>query len=134
MSEEFIPNSEIYSAPPGSSAPIQPSREPIHITIVGSAISIDLVVKILHRLGFAEARAWSKLQNDPNTGRPMRVLTKWLRYCATLIQPHPIADDLSLGGQHSTDVPTQPIVFGAGKSSTCSRLTRLFRSCCPSWV
>ncbi len=80
MSEEFIPNSEIYSAPPGSPAPTQPSRETIHITIIGSAIGIDLVVKILHRLGFAEARAWSKLQNDPNTGRPMRVLTKWLRY------------------------------------------------------
>ena len=49
-------------------------------TIIGFAIGIDLVVKILHRLGFAETRAWSKLQNDPNTGRPMRVLTKWLRY------------------------------------------------------
>lgn len=80
MSEEFIPNSEIYSAPPGSPAPTQPRREPIHITVIGSAVGIDLVIKILHRLGFAEARAWSKLQNDPNTGRPMRVLTKWLRY------------------------------------------------------
>ena len=80
MSEEFIPNSEIYSAPPGSPAPTQPTREPIHITIIGSAIGIDLVIKILHRLGFAEARAWSKPQIDPNTGRPMRVLTKWLRY------------------------------------------------------
>ena len=80
MSEEFIPNSEIYSAPPGSPAPTQPVREPIIITIIGSAIGIDLVIKILHRLGFAETRAWSKLQNDPNTGRHMRVLTKWLRY------------------------------------------------------
>lgn len=80
MFEEFIPNSEIYSAPPGSSAPTLPRHEPVHITIIGSATGIDLVVKILHRLGFAEARAWSKLQNDPNTGRPMRVLTKWLRY------------------------------------------------------
>ena len=90
MSEEFIPNSEIYSAPrsaehsrsPGSPAPTQPVREPIHITIIGSATGIDLVVKILHRLGFAEAeaRAWSKPQIDPNNGRPMRVLTKWLRY------------------------------------------------------
>ena len=80
MSEEFIPNSEIYSAPPSSSAPTQPSREPILITIIGSAVGIDLVIKILYRLGFAEARAWSKPQIDPNTGRPMRVLTKWLRY------------------------------------------------------
>jgi hypothetical protein len=84
MSEEFIPNGEIYTAPPGSlppSSPVpSPSREPIFITVTGPLIGIDLVVKILHHLGFAEARAWSKLQNDPNTGRPMRVLTKWLRH------------------------------------------------------
>ncbi|MBD2106124.1 hypothetical protein [Nodosilinea sp. FACHB-13] len=80
MSEEFIPNSEIYSAPPGSTVPTPTSREPVHITVIGSATGIDTVVKILHSLGFAEARAWSKLQIDPNTGRPMRVLTKWLRY------------------------------------------------------
>ena len=84
MSEEFIPNSEICSAPrsaehsrsPGSPTPTQPVREPI----IGSATGIDLVIKILHRLGFAEGRAWSKPQIDPNNGRPMRVLTKWLRY------------------------------------------------------
>ena len=80
MSEEFIPNSEIYSAPPGNSAPTQPSREPVHVTVIGSATGIDTVVKILHSLGFAEARAWSKPQIDPNTGRPMRVLTKWVLY------------------------------------------------------
>jgi hypothetical protein len=58
----------------------QPSREPILITVTGPLIGINLVIKVLHRLGFAEAHAWSKLQHDPNTGRPMRVLTKWLRY------------------------------------------------------
>ena len=78
MSEDFIPNSEIYSAP--SSRPAPARREPIHITVIGPAIGIDRVVKTLHHLGFAESRAWSKLQNDPNTGRPMRILTKWLRY------------------------------------------------------
>ncbi|MBW4461843.1 MAG: hypothetical protein KME47_16615 [Nodosilinea sp. WJT8-NPBG4] len=80
MSEEFIPNSEIYNAPSGSPAPTPPSREPVHITVIGSATAIDTVVKILHSLGFAEARAWSKPQIDPNTGRPMRVLTKWVLY------------------------------------------------------
>ncbi|PSN11059.1 hypothetical protein C7293_25775 [filamentous cyanobacterium CCT1] len=83
MSEEFIPNAEIYTAPPSAKPPgAEPveTREPILITIIGSAVGIDLVVKILHRLGFAEARAWSKPQNDPKSGRPMRVLTKWLRY------------------------------------------------------
>ncbi|WP_017298893.1 hypothetical protein [Nodosilinea nodulosa] len=83
MSEEFIPNAEIYTAPPSVKPPsTEPAeaREPILITVIGSAAGIDMVVKILHRLGFAEARAWSKPQIDPKTGRPMRVLTKWLRY------------------------------------------------------
>jgi hypothetical protein len=78
--QEFIPNTEVYSAPPGSPAPTEPSREPVLITVIGSAIGVDLVIKILHRLGFAEARAWSKPQIDPKTGKPMRVLTKWIRY------------------------------------------------------
>jgi len=88
MSQEFIPNTEVYSAPPGSPAPAErsaepgrsPTREPVLITVIGSAIGVDLVIKILHRLGFAEARAWSKPQVDPKTGKPMRVLTKWIRY------------------------------------------------------
>jgi hypothetical protein len=80
MSQEFIPNTEVYSAPPGNPAPTQPARETVLITVIGSAIGVDLVIKILHRLGFAEARAWSKPQIDPKTGKPMRVLTKWIRY------------------------------------------------------
>jgi hypothetical protein len=80
MSQEFIPNTEVYSVPPGSPAPTEPAREPVLITVIGSAIGVDLVIKILHRLGFAEARAWSKPQIDPKTGKPMRVLTKWIRY------------------------------------------------------
>jgi hypothetical protein len=47
--------------------------------LIGSAVGINLVIGILHRLGFAEPRAWSKVQRDPNTGLPMRVLTKWIR-------------------------------------------------------
>jgi len=80
MSQEFIPNTEVYSAPPGSTAPAEPTREPVLITVIGSAIGVDLVIKILHRLGFAEAPAWSKPQIDPKTGKPMRVLTKWIQY------------------------------------------------------
>ncbi|MGB5973026.1 MAG: hypothetical protein WBG38_06895 [Nodosilinea sp.] len=83
MSEEFIPNAEIYTAPPSAKPPgAEPVevREPILITVIGSNPGIDMVIKILHRLGFAEARAWSKPQIDPKSGRPMRVLTKWLRY------------------------------------------------------
>lgn len=83
MSEEFIPNAEIYTAPPSANPPgAEPAEtcEPILITVIGSNPDIDMVIKILHRLGFTEARAWSKPQIDPKTGRPIRVLTKWLRY------------------------------------------------------
>lgn len=80
MSQEFIPNTEIYAAPPGHSGPVEFAREPVLITVMGSAAGIDRIVKTLHHLGFAEPRAWSKLQIDPKSGRPMRVLTKWIRY------------------------------------------------------
>ncbi|PSN19447.1 hypothetical protein C7271_07265 [filamentous cyanobacterium CCP5] len=77
--QEFIPNTETYSLPPSSPAEALPPREPVRVILIGSAAGINLVIGILHRLGFAEPRAWSKLQRDPNTGLPMRVLTKWIR-------------------------------------------------------
>lgn len=80
MSQEFIPNTEIYTAPPGSPAPAEATREPVLITVIGSTFGVNLIVKILHRLGFAEPRAWSKPQIDPKTGKPMRILTKWIRH------------------------------------------------------
>jgi hypothetical protein len=55
----------IHSTRPGNSALPQPHREPIRTTIIGSAIGLDLVIKILHRLGFAEVRAGRTPQNDP---------------------------------------------------------------------
>ncbi len=77
--QEFIPNTETYSLPPSSHTVHEPTREPVRVILIGSAVGINLVIGILHRLGFAEPRAWSKLQRDPNTGLPMRVLTKWIR-------------------------------------------------------
>lgn len=54
-------------------------RESVLITIIGSSIGLNLLIKILHRLGFAEIGAWSKPQVDPKTGQPMRILKKWIR-------------------------------------------------------
>lgn len=56
-----------------------PTREPVRVILVGSGTSTNLVIGILHSLGFAEARAWSKPQVDPASGKPMRILTKWVR-------------------------------------------------------
>ncbi|NJL48296.1 MAG: hypothetical protein HC929_13455 [Leptolyngbyaceae cyanobacterium SM2_5_2] len=76
----FIPNTEIYFLPPSDSAPARSTREPVRIILIGSIVGINLIIAILHRLGFAEPRSWSKPQNDPATSQPMRILTKWIRH------------------------------------------------------
>ncbi|NER80729.1 MAG: hypothetical protein F6K42_14395 [Leptolyngbya sp. SIO1D8] len=65
---------------PDSDSQPPPTREPIHIILVGSNLSTNLVIGVLHTLGFAEPRAWSKPQIDPTSGKPMRILTKWVRH------------------------------------------------------
>ncbi|MEM6868650.1 MAG: hypothetical protein AAF528_09750 [Cyanobacteria bacterium P01_C01_bin.121] len=80
MFQEIIPRTEIYAPPPIKDKDPAPVREPVIITVVGSALGIELIIKVLHRLGFAEAIAWSKPQIAPRSGRSMRVLTKWIRH------------------------------------------------------
>ncbi|MGF1525166.1 MAG: hypothetical protein ACFBSF_22810 [Leptolyngbyaceae cyanobacterium] len=75
---DFVPNTETYSLPPDNSTDA-PAREPIRIILIGSIRGIDLIIGILHTLHFAEPRAWSKPQIDPASGKPMRILTKWIR-------------------------------------------------------
>ena len=76
---QFIPNTETYSPPPTIPTPPNSTREPVRVILVGAETDIDLIVKTLHQLGFAEPRAWSKPQTDPISGKPMRILTKWIR-------------------------------------------------------
>jgi hypothetical protein len=78
--EEFIPNTETYSAPPSDPLSTEPTREPVRIIVTGSMVGIDLIIKVLHQLGFAEPKAWSKPQINPTSGKPMSILTKWIRY------------------------------------------------------
>jgi hypothetical protein len=80
---EFIPNSEIYNLPPSGNPPNpEPAdpREPVRVMLIGTASGMGLVIAHLHRLGFAEPRAWSEPQLDPTTGQPIRILTKWIRH------------------------------------------------------
>ena len=98
-SDEFDSDSESHSTPEShsdiesdpaqdsnslddSDSPQEPSptREPVRIILIGSSISTNLVIGVLHTLGFAETRAWSKPQIDPTSGKPMRILTKWVRH------------------------------------------------------
>ena len=78
--QEFIPSTETYTPPPAGTPTIKPSREPVLITIIGSTMGLNLIIQTLHRLGFAEVGTWSKPQIDPTSGKPMRVLKKWIRY------------------------------------------------------
>lgn len=80
MSEEFLPNTETYTAPPTGFPSTELRREPVRIMVTGSAVGIDLIIKVLYRLGFAEPRAWSKPQIDPTSGKLMSIMTKWIRY------------------------------------------------------
>ena len=75
--QEFIPSSETQTNLPNSE-PAEPIRESVLLTAVGSELAIALIIKILHRLRFAETTAWSKVQIDPKSGKPMRVLKKWI--------------------------------------------------------
>jgi hypothetical protein len=72
-----VPNTETYRLANDTAS--LSTREPIRIILIGSPPGVNLIIGILHGLGFAEPRAWSKPQMDPTTGKPMRVLTKWIR-------------------------------------------------------
>jgi hypothetical protein len=76
---DLIANAETYTLPATESDDVTPTREPLHIILIGSPRAINLIVGILHTLRFAEPRSWSKPQVDPNSGKPMRILTKWIR-------------------------------------------------------
>ncbi|MEO0394394.1 MAG: hypothetical protein AAF243_00220 [Cyanobacteria bacterium P01_A01_bin.137] len=76
----MVPSTETYTPPPESTPAPQSSRESVLITIIGFTLAVNLIINILHRLGFAEVGAWSKPQIDPTSGKPMRVLKKWIRF------------------------------------------------------
>lgn len=76
---ELIPNTEVYSLPPGTPSDSASPREPIRLILIGSPHGISLITNHLYSLGFAEPRAWSKSQIDPASGKSMRILTKWIR-------------------------------------------------------
>ncbi|NEQ30576.1 MAG: hypothetical protein F6K04_06175 [Leptolyngbya sp. SIO4C5] len=78
--KDLIPHTETYHLPPNRDRKATATREPIRIIVIGSHIGINLIIGILHRLGFANATAWSKPQIDAKSGQPMRILTKWLNF------------------------------------------------------
>ena len=75
---EFVPSSKTQVEPPNSE-PADPVHESVLLIAVGSDLAIELIIKTLHKLRFAEATAWSKLQIEPKSGRSVQVLKKWIR-------------------------------------------------------
>lgn len=78
MFSDFEPKAENRAASLEKSS--ESGREPVRIMLIGSKVGIDVMVKLLHQLGFAEVGDWSKPQTYPNSDKLMSVLTKWIRH------------------------------------------------------
>jgi hypothetical protein len=62
-----------------SSSGTRPDHEPVRIIVSGSRYGVTAIIHALYQLGFAQISEWSKFQNEPHSGRLMRVLTKHVR-------------------------------------------------------
>jgi hypothetical protein len=80
----FLPG--FGSSVTGSSPEVQESswekgdRESVLVIIIGSRRGITNIMQTLFRLNFAQIHEWSKPQVDPNSGRLMSILTKYVRF------------------------------------------------------
>ncbi len=79
MHEEFVPNdSEFPSAEVSTevfTAPVS-SQEFVKVMVVGSRKGIDIIVKRLHHLRFAEVSEWSPPTPYGDSGEVMRLVRK----------------------------------------------------------
>ena len=79
MLEEFLPND---SEVPFAEVPTQPSTHPgygneyVKVMVVGSRQGIDLIIKRLCSLGFAQISEWSPAVLYEDSGEMMRLVRK----------------------------------------------------------
>jgi hypothetical protein len=81
--EEFVSSSSQFSSDSGSTASndsSQGDREPVLMLVIGSRRGINSVIHTQFRLGFAQIQEWSKPIIDPNSGRMMSIMTKYVRF------------------------------------------------------
>jgi hypothetical protein len=79
--EEFVSSSSQFSSDSGSTVSngsSQGDREPVLILVIGSRRGINNVIHTQFRFGFAQIHEWSKPMVDPNSGRLMSILTKYV--------------------------------------------------------
>lgn len=84
MAPNFLPDFGDGSNFGDGNFPLSPSeptsgREPIRHLLFGSPVAVRRSILILHRLGYAEPSAWSRLQQTNTPGQVMSVLTQHLR-------------------------------------------------------
>jgi hypothetical protein len=63
--------------PPISDA-VQPQREPVRHLLFGSLAAVQLTIKSLHKIGYAEPNDWSKPIPTGRAGEVMAILMKYL--------------------------------------------------------
>ena len=79
MHEEFLPNdSDLPFVEVSIAASATPSsgKEFVKVMVVGSRKGIDIIIKKLHRLGFAEVSEWTPAVLYENSGEVMRLVRK----------------------------------------------------------
>jgi hypothetical protein len=78
MAEEFLSDSNSIPTPPNSSLLPPREREAVRVILIGSRRGIENLILTLYFLNFAEAHEWSALQPEPQSGKLMSILTKYL--------------------------------------------------------
>ncbi len=79
MHEEFLPNESEF---PFAEIPTQPSTNPasgneyVKVMVVGSRKGIDMIIKRLCSLGFAQVSEWSPPVPYEDSGEMMRLVRK----------------------------------------------------------
>lgn len=72
MAEEFLNNRADIPAVSGS------TREPVRILVLGSRQGITNIIHTLYAKQFAEIHEWSEPLPEPNSGKLVSVITKYL--------------------------------------------------------
>ena len=78
MAEEFLSNIDSTPIPPTPSLIPPREREAVRVILIGSRRGIESLISTLYSLNFAEAHEWSAPQPEPNSGKLMSILTKYL--------------------------------------------------------
>lgn len=76
--EEFVPSFDANVPPIAPPSTKSRRREAVRVIVVGSDPAITNVIFTLFVKEFAEIYEWSDLMPEPNTGKTMRVMTKYV--------------------------------------------------------